>query len=64
MLNISSQGVKNRILTLLRMGLLQRKKVPRKGSTPTIRFLTSRKGKDVMALYKEKGQSMEMRETL
>jgi len=64
MLNLSSQGVKNRILTLLRMGLLQRKKVARKDSTPTMRFLTSRKGKDAIALHKEKSHSMETRETL
>jgi hypothetical protein len=37
-LNISSQGVKNRILVLLRLGLVKREKITRPESTPLIRF--------------------------
>ena len=54
MLNISSQGVKNRILVLLRMGLLRRKRVYRKDSTMLVRFLTSDKGKAAIALHRKK----------
>jgi len=64
MLNLSSQGVKNRILVLLRMGLLQRKKITRKDSTPLMRFLINRKGKDAIDLHKENNNSAETRETL
>jgi predicted DNA-binding transcriptional regulator len=53
MLNISSQGVKNRILVLLRMGLLRRKRVYRKDSTMLVRFLTTDKGKDAIASHKK-----------
>jgi len=51
MLNISSQGVKNRILELLRLGLLQRKRVDRRGSTPLIRFVLTTKGKKILAYH-------------
>jgi len=63
MLNLSSQGVKNRILVLLRMGLLQRKRVNRKDRTPLMRFMISHEGEDAIALYK-KNNSMETRDAL
>jgi hypothetical protein len=52
-LNLSSQGVKNRILKLLRMGLLQRKRVCRKDSTLLVRFIISPKGEEAIALRKQ-----------
>jgi len=64
MLNLSSQGVKNRILELLRMGLLQRKKISRKDNVPFVRFLVSRKGEDAIAFHSEKSSSIETREAL
>jgi hypothetical protein len=64
MLNISSQGVKSRILALLRMGLLKRKRVHRKDTFPLVRFLISQKGEDAIGLHNENSNSMETRETL
>lgn len=49
MLKISSTGVKNRILTLLRMGLLERHKIEHKEASPLVRFMVSKAGKAVLA---------------
>ena len=39
MLNISSQGIKNRLLTLMRMGLVERNRIKRSTvAAPLIRF--------------------------
>lgn len=38
-MNISSQGVKNRLLTLLRLGLVKRDFVDRADSHPSVRFI-------------------------
>jgi hypothetical protein len=53
MLNISSQGAKNRILSLLRMGLLKRIRVKREDSTLLVRFVATDEGKAVLAEYEE-----------
>lgn len=43
MLNISSQGVKNRLLKLMRMGLVERNRIDRSPASPLVRFtITSR----------------------
>lgn len=52
MLNLSSQGVKNRILKLLRLGLLRREKVKREDSTLLVRFLITPEGEETLALLK------------
>jgi DNA-binding MarR family transcriptional regulator len=49
MLGISSQGVKNRILSLIRMGLLERIRVEREDSTLLVRFVPTDEGKAVVA---------------
>jgi predicted ArsR family transcriptional regulator len=38
MLKLSSQGIKNRLLNLMRMGLVQRHRIERPLSTPMVRF--------------------------
>ena len=48
-LNISSQGVKNRILVLLRLGLVERQRVNRPTSTPLIRFIVTAKAEELLA---------------
>jgi len=48
-LKISSSGVKERILMLVRMGLLKRDKVDRPDTYPVTRFTISAKGKKVLA---------------
>ncbi len=48
MLKISSTGVKNRILTLLRMGLLERHRIECKDASPLVRFMVSKEGKAVL----------------
>jgi len=53
MLKISSMGVKNRILKLLRMGLLERHRIEHKDVSPLVRFMVSEAGKAVLA---KKGQ--------
>jgi hypothetical protein len=52
MLNLSSQGVKNRILELLRAGLLKRNRLDRNGSTLLVRFTVTPKGESVLDSYK------------
>lgn len=49
MLNLSSQGVKNRILSLLRSGLLKRERVNREGGMLLVRFLITQDGETLLA---------------
>jgi DNA-binding HxlR family transcriptional regulator len=49
MLNISSQGVKNRLLKLMRMGLVQRNRVERSAATPLVRFTITEKAEELLA---------------
>jgi hypothetical protein len=48
MLNLSSQGVKNRILEMLREGLLERKRLHRDGSTLLVRFTITPDGEKAL----------------
>lgn len=50
-LNMSSSGVKDRILALVRIGLLQRNKLQRQGTYPIIRFTVSGMGKQVLEAH-------------
>jgi len=52
MLNLSSQGVKNRILSLIRSGLLRRERVKREGATPLVRFLITKEGEKALGQYR------------
>jgi hypothetical protein len=47
-LNMSSSGVKDRILALVRIGLLQRNKLERQGTYPIIKFTVSEMGRQVL----------------
>jgi DNA-binding HxlR family transcriptional regulator len=49
MLNLSSQGIKNRLLTLMRMGLVERHRVPRPSATPLIRFTITERAEKMLA---------------
>jgi hypothetical protein len=51
-LNLSSQGVKNRILELLRIGLLQRTRLNREDSTLLVRFTITPEGERVLDDYR------------
>ncbi len=44
-LKISSSGVKERILTLVRMGLLERRRIEREGTYPITKFTLSEEGR-------------------
>lgn len=50
-LNLSSQGIKNRILELLRMGLLQRERIDREGAGLLIRFTITPEGQKDLNFY-------------
>ena len=50
-LKISSSGVKERILMLVRMGLLKRDRVDREETYPITTFTISSQGKKVLAPY-------------
>lgn len=50
-LNISSSGVKERILQLVRMGLLERNRLDRPGTYPIVKFTVSAKGKEALAVH-------------
>jgi predicted ArsR family transcriptional regulator len=47
-LGISSSGVKERILTLVRMGLLERHRLERPGTFPVTKFTISARGKEAL----------------
>jgi predicted ArsR family transcriptional regulator len=49
MLNISSQGVKNRLLELMRMGLVERQRIKRPGSTLLVRFIVTQAAEELLA---------------
>jgi hypothetical protein len=48
MVNLSSQGIKNRLLKLMRMGLVERQRIERASSTPMIRFIISDRGEALL----------------
>ena len=48
-LRISSTGVKDRILALVRMGLLDRTRLERPGTYPVVTFTVSAEGRRVLA---------------
>lgn len=50
-LNISSQGVKKRLLNLLHLGLVQRNRVKRPGSTMLVRFTITPLAEEVLSGY-------------
>jgi len=50
-LEISSQGVKDRILALIRMGLLDRHRLEREGTHPITKFTVSEKGNKVLTAH-------------
>lgn len=52
-LRMSSSGVKERILTLVRMGLLQRRRVLREGTYPLTRFELTPEGETILASHTE-----------
>ena len=47
-LRISSSGVKERILSLLRRGLLDRRRITREGTYPLTRFIVSKEGSKIL----------------
>lgn len=49
MLNISSSGMKERILKLVRMGLLERQRIEKEIDFPLTKFRVSRLGEEVLA---------------
>jgi hypothetical protein len=54
MLNLSSQGIKNRILKLLRMGLVERNRIKRSEAAPLIRFTITEIAEALLAAQKLK----------
>lgn len=54
MLNLSSQGIKNRLLRLMRMGLVARTRIPRPHSTPLVRFIITDMAEKVLAGHEPK----------
>jgi predicted ArsR family transcriptional regulator len=48
MLKISSQGIKNRLLKLMRMGLVERNRVERPDATPLFRFTITRQAEELL----------------
>jgi predicted ArsR family transcriptional regulator len=49
MLNLSSQGIKNRLLNLMRMGLVERHRIERPSATPMVRFKVTEQAEAVLA---------------
>jgi DNA-binding MarR family transcriptional regulator len=47
-LKISSSGVKERILSLVRMGLLNRRRIERQGTYPLTKFTVSDEGRRIL----------------
>jgi predicted ArsR family transcriptional regulator len=51
MLHLSSQGIKNRLLNLMRMGLVERQRIERPSATPMIRFTITKQAEKLLAEY-------------
>lgn len=49
MLNLSSQGIKNRLLHLMRIGLVERHRIERASSTPMVRFTVTKQAEELLA---------------
>lgn len=49
MLNLSSQGIKNRLLHLMRIGLVERQRIDRPSATPMVRFKVTKQAEDLLA---------------
>jgi hypothetical protein len=49
MLKLSSQGIKNRLLKLMRMGLVERKRIERPSASPMVRFTVTRQAEVLLA---------------
>ncbi len=54
MLNLSSQGIKNRLLKLMRLGLVERIRVERSAATPLVRFTITDRAEALLAKYELK----------
>jgi predicted ArsR family transcriptional regulator len=54
-LKMSSSGVKERILTLVRMGLLERDRVERQGTYPITKFTVSARGTKILENHRDRG---------
>lgn len=51
MLNLSSQGIKNRLLHLMRLGLVERHRIERPSATPMIRFMVTKQAEELLSKY-------------
>jgi hypothetical protein len=51
MLKLSSQGIKNRLLHLMRIGLVERHRIERPSATPMVRFTITEQAEAVLAEY-------------
>ena len=49
MLKLSSQGIKNRLLALMRMGLVERNRIKRSEAAPLVRFTITAKAETLLA---------------
>jgi hypothetical protein len=49
MLNISSSGIKERILRLVRLGLLERRQLQKEGEYPLTKFMVTSLGDEILA---------------
>ncbi len=49
MLKISSAGMKERVLRLVHLGLMERHRIEREGNSPLTKFKVSRLGEEVLA---------------
>jgi DNA-binding HxlR family transcriptional regulator len=49
MLNLSSQGVKNRLLHLMRIGLVERQRIQRPPAAPMVRFTITKQAEVLLA---------------
>jgi predicted ArsR family transcriptional regulator len=49
MLRVSSSGIKERLLKLVHLGLMERRRIEREADTPIIRFVLSPDGEKVLS---------------
>ena len=53
MLHLSSQGIKNRLLKMMRMGLVERHRVERPSATPMVRFTITQQAEELLAKHEQ-----------
>jgi len=54
MVSVSSSGIKERLLNLVHMGLMERHRIEREADTPIVRFMVTSEGEKVLTAHEDR----------